>query len=61
MNPQVSKGKFIPPDTNKFNASRDLKEIKGHYEHRASLRKNYPGTCVAIIYLILVQCFVMEE
>lgn len=44
MNADIGKGKFIGPDINRYNTSRDLKEIKGHYEHRAALRKNYAGS-----------------
>eukprot|EP01114_Cavostelium_apophysatum_P006786 TRINITY_DN1825_c0_g1_i1.p1 TRINITY_DN1825_c0_g1~~TRINITY_DN1825_c0_g1_i1.p1 ORF type:complete len:1954 (+),score=547.30 TRINITY_DN1825_c0_g1_i1:198-6059(+) len=42
MNADVTKNKFVAPEfTRVFNTQRDLVQIKGHYEHRASLRKNY--------------------
>lgn len=40
----VTKNKYVAAEFDKTIRNLDFSPIQGHYEHRAMMRKNYPGT-----------------
>jgi hypothetical protein len=39
----VTKNKYVAAEFDKTIRNLDFSQIQGHYEHRAMMRKNYPG------------------